>query len=198
MKIISICGKAGSGKDYIASNYIIPYIKDVLKCTVVQLSFADQMKINVMTKYDISYEDLYEIKTQETRKLLQLEGTELGRNIRGQDIWIKYYNNWIKVLKNRGVDYIITCDLRFQNEFNYLKGKNSIIIKLVAPERHHNRILKESNGNMDIYNQFKNHISECDLDNTSDDSFDLIINNDSNIHEQDFKTKINLLYNLIA
>lgn len=197
MKIIAICGKAGSGKDYIASNYIIPYIKDVLKCNVVQLSFADQMKINVMTKYDISYKDLYETKTQETRKLLQLEGTELGRNVHGEDIWIKYYNNWKKILKNRGVDYIITCDLRFQNEFNYLKGKNSIIIKLVAPERHHNRISKESNGNMDIYNQFKNHISECDLDNTSDDNFDLIINNDLNIDEQNFMTKINILYKLI-
>jgi hypothetical protein len=178
MKIIAICGKAGSGKDYIASHYIIPYIKDILKGTFIQLSFADQLKVNVMTKYDISYKDLYEIKTQETRKLLQLEGTELGRNVHGQDIWINYYNNWIKVLKNRGMDYIITCDVRFQNEFRYLKSKNCVIIKLVAPERHHNRILKESNGNMDIYNQFKNHISECDLDNIPDNQFDAVINND--------------------
>lgn len=197
MKIIAICGKAGSGKDYIASNYIIPYIKDVLKCNVVQLSFADQMKINVMTKYNISYEDLYELKTQETRKLLQLEGTELGRNVHGQDIWIKYYDNWIKVLKNRGVDYIITCDVRFQNEFNYLKSKNSIIIRLIAPERHHNRILKESNGNMNIYNQFKNHISECDLDNTSDNNFDLVIKNDPNVNKQDFMTNIEILYKMM-
>lgn len=197
MKIIAICGKAGSGKDYIASNYIIPYIKNVLKGTVVQLSFADQMKVNVMTKYDISYKDLYETKTQETRKLLQLEGTELGRNVHGQDIWIKYYNNWVKVLKNRGIDYIITCDLRFQNEFNYLKNKHSIIIKLVAPERHHNRIFKESDGNMDIYNQFKNHISECDLDNTLDDNFDLVINNDTDTNENEFNTKMNTLYKIL-
>lgn len=197
MKIIAICGKAGSGKDYIASKYIIPYIKNVLKCTVVQLSFADQMKVNVMTKYDISYKDLYETKTQETRKLLQLEGTELGRNVHGQDIWIKYYDNWIKVLKNRGVDYIITCDVRFQNEFSYLKGKNSIIVKLVAPIRHHNRILKESNGDINIYNQFKNHISECDLDNVSYDQFNIVINNDPEIDKQCIMEKINTLYKII-
>lgn len=178
MKIIAVCGKAGSGKDYITSNYIIPYIKQTLNKTVFQLSFADQLKVNVMTKYNISYDDLFDKKTENTRKLLQLEGTELGRNVHGQDIWIHYYKNWLTILEHRGVDYIITSDLRFQNELTFLKTQNAIVIKVVSPKRHHNRISIESNGNIEIYNLFKNHISECDLDNVSDDQFDYIVYND--------------------
>lgn len=199
MKIIALCGKAGSGKDFITTNYISPYLKFRHK-NMLQLAFADQMKINIMSKYDVHYNDLYEKKTQNTRKLLQLEGTELGRNKLGNDIWIKYYNNWLKIFKKRNnTDIILTPDLRFQNEMDYLKSKNSIIIKIVSPDRHHNRLLIESNGNKEIYNQFKNHISECDLDNISDDNFDLILYNDPNNNmETEIKKLYNLLDNLIS
>jgi hypothetical protein len=195
MKIIAICGKAGTGKDYITSNYIIPYLKGLNK-TVFQLSFADQLKVNIMTKYDISYKDLFDKKTENTRKLLQLEGTELGRNVHGQDIWIRYYKNWLNILEHRGIDYVITSDLRFKNELSFLKHdfKDSIIIKTVSPKRHHNRILSESNGNIEIYNTFKNHISECDLDDVSNDHFNLTINNDPGDNIQD---SLNILYSLI-
>lgn len=194
MKIIALCGKAGSGKDFIATNYILPYL-ELRNKNILQLAFADQMKINIMSKYDVHYNDLYEKKTQNTRKLLQLEGTELGRNKLGNDIWIKYYKNWLKIFKKRNnTDIILTPDLRFQNEMNYLKSKNSIIIKIVSPDRHHNRLLTESNGNTEIYNQFKNHISECDLDNLLDDNFDLILYNDPN---NNMEIEIKKLYNLL-
>ena len=47
MKIIALCGKAGSGKDFITTNYISPYLKFRHK-NMLQLAFADQMKINIM------------------------------------------------------------------------------------------------------------------------------------------------------
>jgi hypothetical protein len=111
---IGITGKMGVGKDYILSNKIKPLL-DKLNVKNLQVSFADQIKVNVMTISNISFEDVYKQKTQKTRKLLQQEGTENGRNLYGKDIWISYFDNWTKVHKSRGIDVILICDVRFKN-----------------------------------------------------------------------------------
>ena len=47
--LIAVSGKLGSGKDYITSEIIVPVIKR-LRMSFLQLNFADQIKVNVMTK----------------------------------------------------------------------------------------------------------------------------------------------------
>lgn len=178
MFIIGIAGKMGSGKDYIVSKYIIPYMENMLRYKTLQLSLADQIKVNVMTKMNRTFEEVYITKTDESRTLLQKEGTELGRNVLGEDIWIRYLSNWIKVFNNRGIDAIILSDLRFKNEIEWVKSQNGLVIKVVAPKRNEERLMKESNDNLEIYNKLKNHISECDLDDLDESKFDLIIKND--------------------
>lgn len=176
--IIGIHGKMGCGKDYITHHYIYRILNE-LKLKYIQLSFADQLKINVMTKHTIPFEQLFIQKTQHSRQLLQKEGTEIARNQISEDIWINYHNNWTELFFSRGIDVIITPDVRFQNEYNYIRSKNGIIIKIIAPQRNHHRLLQESNHDMIIYDKLKNHPSECNLDNIIDQQFDLVINNDS-------------------
>lgn len=179
--IIGITGKLGSGKNYIVNNIILPVLKKIQSDDrYLEIAFADQIKINVMTKNNINYADVYESKTQESRQLLQNEGTEVGRNM-DKNIWVNYLDNWITINNARGVSVFIISDCRFLNEFNYVKDNNGIIIKVVAPSRNNLCLLKESRNDMDILNKISTHRSECDLDDLINTDFSLVINNDIDI-----------------
>lgn len=174
MFLIGLSGKMGCGKDYIANKYIIPYLESKGHKTMVW-SFADQIKVNVMVKYNISYNNVYVEKSDFTRTLLQKEGTEFGREKQGKEIWIRYLDAWTEILKNKNVDTLIITDVRFQNEIEYIKKKNGIVIRIDAADRNEIRLQKESKGNIDVYNRIKMHVSECDLDKCQE--FDYILNN---------------------
>ena len=189
--IIGIHGKLGSGKNWIASNVIIPVLMKY-KQIYLEVSFADQIKINVMTKNNIKYCDVYEKKTQETRILLQKEGTD-GRKI-DQNIWIKYLNNWINVYNKRNIEIFIITDLRYKNEYNFIKKNNGVVIKVVAPKRNEKRLLQESNGNSSIYNKIKTHQSEIDMDTFDYTKFDWVIDNDTIQNIQELQNKFETFF----
>lgn len=188
--LIGISGKMGSGKDYVCQNLINPLMNKYNK-RCLQVSFADQIKVNVMTKYDVPFCDVYLDKTNETRTLLQQEGTERGRDIFGKDIWIKYLHNWISVYKSRGIHSFVCPDVRFKNELEYIKSQGGIVIRINAPKRNLQRLEQESGGDKNIKHILQSHISECDLDNYND--FDLVIDND-NTNLNDYKQKLENIF----
>jgi hypothetical protein len=166
--VIGITGKLGSGKDYIANNVIIPVIEK-FNYRYLQYAFADQIKVNVMTKNGISYNDVYEEKTHESRMLLQTEGTEVGRT-NDPNMWVNYLSHWIHVHYKRGISVFIVSDVRFKNEHEFVKNSDvGLMLKVVAPNRNHQRLLRESDGDPVLYKKIDNHRSECDLDNLSND-----------------------------
>jgi len=186
MRLIGIAGKLGSGKDFVATNFIIPYIENILEEKYLLLSFADQLKVNVMVKHpNLNYNDLYETKTDQVRILLQQEGTENGRNKFGENIWTNYHSKWMDIYSNRGINNFITCDVRFKNELDYIKSKKGLIIKVISPGRNHDRMKKESIDDIYKYDIIKKHTSECDLDDVENSKFDYIINNDYNDNLQE-------------
>lgn len=174
--LIGISGKLGSGKDFINTNVIIPVLEKLQK-KYLHINFADQIKINVMIKNSINYTDVYEMKTEHSRQLLQKEGTDIGRTF-DKNIWINYLDNWINVYNNRNISTFVISDCRFTNEFEYVKNSSGIMIKVIAPKRNNKRLLQESNGNKEIYNKISTHRSECDLDLLTNNKFDMIIYND--------------------
>lgn len=190
--IIGIHGKLGSGKNWIGSNVIIPVLMKY-KQKYLEVSFADQIKINVMTKNNIEYKSVYETKTQETRILLQNEGTD-GRKI-DQDIWIKYLNNWINVYNKRNIEVFIITDLRYKNEYTFIKENNGIVIKVVAPKRNEKRLLQECKGDVSIYNKIKTHQSEIDMDTFDDFKFDWIIDNDTIQNIEELRNRFERIFN---
>lgn len=175
--LIGITGKMGSGKDYVLANYILPILKNK-NLTSLQVSFADQIKVNAIVKNGVSFEDVYVNKTQKSRKMLQLQGTEQGRDIFGEDIWIKYLDAWVKVHKSRGIQVFLNADTRFKNELFYIKDNGGFLIKIIAPKRNEQRLLLESKGNEIVLNSIRNHSSECELDDLSDSLYNLVIYND--------------------
>lgn len=193
--IIGVSGKLGSGKDFITTNVILPVLEKC-KQKYLNFNFADQIKINVMTKNGIDYSDVYETKSESSRQLLQTEGTEVGRAF-DKDIWVNYFDNWIRVFNVRGISTFIVSDCRFMNEFSYIKNSGGIIIKIVAPKRNNLRLLQESYGNKEVYNKISTHQSECDLDLLSDNMYNLIIYNDvdDNFDITNLRNKFELVLN---
>jgi hypothetical protein len=169
MVIIGFSGKMGSGKNYLAESIIAPFLKSQ-GAQVLTLAFADQLKIEVMTKYNLSYDDVFEKKTPETRAILQNEGTENGRDKRGSDIWIKYLSSWIQIFAARGVEHFLITDVRFKNEAEWIKQLGGILVKIDASDRHESYCLTRS-----ISSDRQHHISEIELDGWT--GFDITIDN---------------------
>ena len=191
MVIIGFAGKMGSGKNHFAEKIIAPLLKSQGHQVVI-LAFADQLKVELMTKYGLSYTEVFENKTASTRDLLQKEGTSLGRDIRGADIWIKYLASWISIFTARGVNHILITDVRFTNEAEWIKSQNGILVKIDAPDRTQNYCIAR---NISAENRI--HQSETQLDTYTD--FDVIIDNRLNIQQTDkLETSIGQLLHLIA
>lgn len=102
MKLLAFCGAAGSGKTT-ACQIIQKLIPDA-----VIVSFADPLK-------EIAYQMGWNgIKDKKGRKLLQLLGTECGRNCIDPNIWV--YKWWERVQVHGPNKFILCDDLRFVNE----------------------------------------------------------------------------------
>jgi hypothetical protein len=176
--IVGITGKLGSGKDYITNNIVIPAITSLHhKYRYLQCAFADQLKINVMTKNYIDYKTIYEQKTPESRIFLQQEGTENGRRL-NENIWVNYLDNWMTVHNHRGIDLFVISDVRFKNEHRYIKTQGGIILKVLAPTRNQQRLTTESKNCDYTYKCISTHSSECDLDDLDDSQYSMVIRND--------------------
>lgn len=75
-------------------------------------------------------------KNKEVRRLLQRVGTEGGRNVIGDKVWIKLLEEEIKTArtfkKNQNVPVVIT-DVRFLNEADWIRSKDGIVIRVERP-----------------------------------------------------------------
>lgn len=152
--IIGLVGNLGVGKDYITDKFIIPYFGKE-RCQIV--SMGDSLKVELMVHMNIDFNRLYIKKDKDSRKLLQVYGTDIMRRKHGDDIWIKYVDAWVKIHKNRGKDIIIIPDIRFQNEAEYIKSKEGILIKIEAEDRN-----KEKTNEEKLKNE-TNHKSELGI-----------------------------------
>lgn len=195
MLIIAVSGKMGCGKDYITSQYIIPYLERVLNKRCLHVCFADQLKVLAIIRGSVTYDNVFVKKTRESRKMLQTEGTQ---NARGNDpdIWVKYLDTWIEIYKNRNIDVFVISDLRFQNEFNWVRSCGGLVINIRSPERNKERLMQEANGDINVYISLRTHVSECELDKVEDDHYDLIMYNDQ-MNTLDTQTLYSLLQSYV-
>lgn len=166
--LIGIAGKAGSGKDTVG---------DILSNGEVY-KFADPIKDIVCGLLDIHRNKLEDRDFKETihplfnkspRELMQVIGTDLLRDQLDKGIWVK--NMDCKYENSKGSLFVIT-DLRFKNEYDWIKEKGGIVIKVERPDNN----LKQTN-----------HISENDLDR--DLEWDYVIENTGSLKELYVKSK---------
>lgn len=194
--IIAVSGKLGTGKDYIIEHYVIPLLHQYNITNVCRMAFADHIKINVSSTSDIPIETIITgRKSEDVRRLLQLEGTERGRNIHGQDIWVKTLENWIKLryMRDKSIQAVLVTDCRFPNEAKWIEQHDGLLIKLTSPYRNECALQNESHGNRDIYDKISTHVSEVAL---NDYKFINVVDNQPGKNPQvAIKTIINDYFN---
>ncbi len=208
MIYIGFSGHIGSGKNYIAEHIFLPRLIQILRdlnpdktYVPYYFSFGDHLKVECLSR--ISYDDLsdsdgfsgfFEDKTKETRDMLQKYGTENGRNVYHQDIWVRAVDTWTKIqterLANTGIDFcpiFVISDVRFKNEAEYIKSKDGLLVRIEAPNRSDKRINQEANNDPEIIKRIKSHASETSLD---DYKFKYTISNDYDNSMSDILSQI--------
>lgn len=148
--IIGISGKAGTGKDYLTTSLLAPFLCRDTPYVIV--SFADHFKVECIVKEKLDREKVYGRKDAFTRSRLQKKGTEEGRDIYGENIWVDILNEQIQQYYNRGIKMIFITDCRFLNEIEYVKSHHGIVIRVEANDRNHLAMVKENGLSPEILN----------------------------------------------
>lgn len=211
MIIIGIAGKMGVGKDYIANLLQQIFLKQNPDLKIRLIAFGDQLKVSCSITQNIPLNSMYGDKPQQIRKLLQQTATELGRNVVGEDVWIRYLQTWLEVYNIREtIDLVIIPDVRFKNEYewimnygkhdNHEKSKKSkkskgLVLYIQAPQLNVLRLTKECKGNNDVLIKISTHRSETELDHFP---HTYVINNDHNLnlltHLKEICSLLTLIY----
>lgn len=159
--IIGLTGKAGSGKSTIAE-----YLEK--RHGYVRLSLTEPLK-NMLRALGLSDNMLYGEDKEVTSELLcgksarhamQTLGTEWGRNLIGEDIWINCLERKIGFLIGIGKDKFVIDDVRFLNEANWI-GTRDNYGHLLLPLYYEAMLVTVLRNNM---SNEDSHISEIEMD----------------------------------
>ena len=151
MPLIGFAGPARSGKTYMA-NRVKEHIEPG-RSTII--SFADPIKdmLSVLIGFDAKDDSVKELPhknlcNQTVRKAMQTLGTEWGRDLVGQDIWINALERRIKLT---GASVVLIPDVRFDSEAEMI-FKNGGKVFYISP-------------NKDLYTEINEskHVSESSL-----------------------------------
>lgn len=125
--IIGLSGYAQSGKDTVAQHLIDNYgftriafadpIREALLAldpTVPDYPALPGIKLSWLVEKS-GWESVKQ-ESQEVRKLLQRMGTEVGREMFGQNFWVDQ-----AMSKANGIDNVVITDVRFPNEYDAIK-----------------------------------------------------------------------------
>lgn len=210
--IIGICGLIGSGKDTIADYLVENYsftrdsFAGTLKDAVSVIFGWDRELVEGRTKearewreqVDPWWADRLEMPSLTPRLVLQLWGTEVGRQAFHTDIWIASLEN--KLRKSAG--NVVITDCRFPNEVQAIKNAGGIVIRVKRgedPEWFDTLVSMQGRATTGIkanyMKQFNVHASEwswvgCD--------FDCEVNNSSTLEELYNSIKSQVLDRLVA
>jgi hypothetical protein len=72
--------------------------------------------------------DRVKVRYPEVRRLLQVYGTECGRDLFGENVWLDAALKHV----NPDENFVVT-DVRFQNEVDYIRNLGGTLIKIVRP-----------------------------------------------------------------
>lgn len=175
-KRICISGKFGSGKDTVASLFLTR-----TKESFVSHRFSMPIKkiVAILTGTDLS-DHMDDTRKHETApgfehshaRLHQLVGENFKVLLKDPNVWVKSFMN---VLDSDQLSNIVVPDVRFKCEFDALKERGGILIRV-------NRDGVHRADGRDV-----EHISETDLDNET--RFDYVIQNNGTLAELEDKVR---------
>jgi len=164
LDVIGLSGKIGTGKDFLAKTYIKPM-------GYHPFSLAFHFKVWIVGKGEATHEEIFVTKPPRVRDLLQQEGTERGRLVYGQNVWVDTMFEWMDVINESwGINKFVVPDVRFKNEVMGIQNRGGRVFRIVAPNR-------DSNSGASVEARY--HISETDLDDFPIENFNGLIFNDT-------------------
>jgi hypothetical protein len=135
--LVGLSGYAQSGKDSVGAILVKEYgftryaFADALKEIVYRLN---PLVENAGGGPAIRMQDVvdgygWEVakKSPEVRRLLQVMGTEAGRQVLGDNIWVD------TVLNKVGDDNVVITDCRFPNEAQAVQARSGVVIRVERP-----------------------------------------------------------------
>lgn len=177
MKVLGISGKARHGKDFCAR--VAQDIADELGFNVGKFALADCLKARVYGELrDADLQDVFVNKPPAVREMLQRLGTEEGRDVFGQDFWVRQLDAMLYVFEENFsfLHAVVVADVRFPNECSFVKQKGiQLRIKSDRPT---------------LTGEYAAHYSETALDATPDSEFDGIIHNNLDTTVADLRAQI--------
>lgn len=174
--IIGLHGYARSGKDSLAEVLIKEQgfrriaFADNIRNSVYRLNpiveWVDQKNpVSIQTLVDkIGWEDA-KINYPEVRRLLQVFGTEVGRELFDENIWVSLALNGVDPSEN-----IVITDMRFINEAIAVQNANGLLVKINRPG----------------VGPINTHASDAGL---PDEIFDFVLNNDGSLEDWHKQTR---------
>jgi len=136
--IVGLSGYAQSGKDTVAEHLIKNYgyrrvaFADPIRKALYKLNpvvpVGEFNAIHLAQAVDgLGWEETKRL-SDETRRLLQVLGTEVGREMFGVDFWVN------QAMGNLGkFDKVVLTDVRYPNEYRAIKSRDGIILRIVKP-----------------------------------------------------------------
>jgi hypothetical protein len=138
IKLIGIHGPLNGGKDTVAN-----YIQDQYPMLFARYAFASPLKHACEVMFGFSREQIEDRVQKEAvdpfwgfspRKAMQLLGTEYGRQMLRDDLWIRRAELEIKNNLAKFDQGTIITDVRFENEAEWVRTQeNAILIYLEVP-----------------------------------------------------------------
>lgn len=142
MTLIAVTGYKNSGKNAVCNvlentdGFVITGMADALKKQVLTL---DPWVPTTMTGYDRLSDlirmygwDVCKEEFPEVRRLLQIGGTEAGREIFGENIWAETWYKNANMLLEQGFDVCVS-DLRFLNEAKFVRDLGGQVWRVFRP-----------------------------------------------------------------
>lgn len=141
MKIIGLTGQKRSGKDTVAG-LIDMHSMRPWRVATLRESFAGPIRRSVAEMLGWSMEELEEHKELPLarldgvtpRHMMQTLGTEWGRKMILDDLWIRLLEGRLEEQINLGIWKVaVITDVRFENEAKMIKSMDGIIVRVVRP-----------------------------------------------------------------
>lgn len=120
MFVVAIAGPLGSGKSTLG-RLISAHFPT---CKI--LPFAYPLK---KAAVDLGWDGK---KNEKGRRLLQLLGTDLGRDCIDENIWVNKWEVQRSAAKGENVNIVIADDMRFQNEIDHILYLRGVTIKIIG------------------------------------------------------------------
>lgn len=186
--LIACHGLPGAGKDAFARFLL----ENHLDCNWERIAFASPLKRGLSTMLNIPMEDIENpaIKNEPNykfgrsiRHMAQSLGTEWGRNLIHDNLWVEIAREEITSRLNRGINVIVT-DLRFPNEVDLIRELGGYVIHIIRNDNPH--VVASLNSGL------KSHPSDSSL---PAGSVDFTIENNDTL--EIFRRKVEFLLDMI-